>query len=170
MDTICRTVRSLSTRYLPNGSNYSQASNPVSAVACVLARSTASGHISQASSSSPTHAGVCCTPRRPRECPSRGRCWGRCGAIRRGSIDAVHNFARRCVVNQITVVCSGCGRESPFQGCDLPDCTWRAEYVGRLLRDGAPHRVVCAPPTDQDRAERRVNISIEVWQEVEGNG
>jgi hypothetical protein len=74
-------------------------------------------------------------------------------------------------VTSIIVICSACGKESPFEGCDAIGCTWRAEAVANAIRDGALMNVVCdrSNNSDEDIALGKLNITISAYRETDGN-
>lgn len=68
----------------------------------------------------------------------------------------------------ISVTCSRCGKLSPFDGCDATGCTWRAEAVLSAIAEGALVNVVCKS-SDEGRAARRLNVTIEAYRGTKGN-
>jgi hypothetical protein len=70
----------------------------------------------------------------------------------------------------VIVICSICEKKSPFDGCDAPGCTWRAEAVAQAIRDGALMNVVCDGSNNsaEDIALGRINIKISAYRNTDG--
>lgn len=80
---------------------------------------------------------------------------------------------RTTPVVRVRIVCAICGASDPqaTAGCDAPECTWRAEAMDRIVREGGSLHAICDASNNslEDVTEGRLNVRIEAWPKEQGN-
>lgn len=83
------------------------------------------------------------------------------------------NAADTTPVLNVRIVCAICDAPDPqvTHGCDKPECTWRAEAMMQVLREGGSLHAICDTTNNsaEDAAEGRLNVRIEAWPKEQGN-